>query len=280
MKVIVDGMGEVYRQYYMVKLSNSKNVPTGAVYGFLKAVIGYSLQFGCKPIIAWEGGNLYRKEIYPRYKEGRGEKQEDVYSQEVLIKKLMSYLGVQQYFADRREADDVMFTLSKKFSVADTVFLITADSDMFQAVTDNVFVFNPRLKLRFNKEAVFAKLGVIPSDVVFLKAILGDSTDNIEGIKRLPYKIMCSCIYTYKSVDELLKDKHNLMTPKVREKLVSGMEIIQRNLKLVTLCNIENELTEIPLQKDRKLVEDTLYELEFNSYIKEKRDKIDKLFQM
>jgi DNA polymerase-1 len=279
MFVIVDGMAEAYRQYYAIKLSNSKNVQTGAIYGFLRAMLSYGNQFNVKPCIAWESPNLYRSEIYPEYKKDGRERIAGVYEQVKIIKELMSLLGVEQYYADRREADDVMYSYAKTFGKNDTVIIVTLDSDLFQTVDENIRLFNPRLKKMFNAKDVFDELGVFPNKVAFLKAILGDQSDNIRGVKKLLYKVVSQCLYEYNTIDQLIEDKLNIAL-KVKDKVKENLALIKMNLSLTELKNIYEEIKEIPTKLDKKGLDGMLSELEFFSYLKENEYKLRKFKEL
>lgn len=274
MKIVMDGMFETYRAHFALKTSNSKGVPTGAVFGFLRSILAHAQHFGEKPCIAWEGPHLTRRDILPEYKANRkSEHSDNVYPQVDKIKQLMSLLGVTQYYADNWEADDVLYSLAEVHGKSTVVFLVTCDSDLFQAVGGNVFVYNPIKKERLGRQEVFARSGVFPEKVALKKAILGDSSDNVPGIKRLSQVVVLNCCHMFESVEDMLSRPEEI-PEKIRAKLLENVDLLRRNYSIVKLEDKSPEIREIPKVDDINQLNSLLEELEFSTYIGERHSQL------
>lgn len=272
MKIICDGKLLVWRGN-SINLSNSLGQRTSAVYSFLKTILGYHKQFGVKPAVAWEGGSKHRKILLPTYK-GDREKNEDIEKQVVLIKEMFSYLGVEQFLVPDFEADDVLYSFAKKYKQTDEVIVITADSDLYQVIDDKVKMYNPFTQKFVDKVDVFTKEGVFPEKIAFKKAVLGDSSDNIEGVKRLSRKYIYETINKFKDPNEMFQYEGSICE-NVREKVCKGKEMILKNYDVTTLREVELKYLYKPFVFDHLNLYNFLKRMEFRSYL----DHFDELVQ-
>ena len=193
--VVIDGKSVFYRGYYaMGALSTSDGTPTGGVYGF--AAIAMELVKKLQPdkvVVAWDKAGTSiakRKAIYADYKAGRVKPPEDFYAQIPLLRELVDALGWGFVELDNYEADDIIGTLGKQVSeISDEqweMYIISSDLDMLQVVDKNVKVY--RLLKGFTDleeidiKAVEDKYGIKKDQFLDLKALKGDSSDNIPGV--------------------------------------------------------------------------------------------------
>lgn len=218
--LLVDGKNLFWRSAAATSMSIDES-PTGGIYAFLKALIRIHEMFGGFIVVCWEGSrrkDLARAKMYPGYKD-RGE---PTLEREELIKqmaeqagrlsKLLGVLGVTQARAPRWEADDAMATLARKSELQGrSVGIYSGDSDMCQCVSDQVFVIRPvgREIEVVDHDAVTDWLGVRPGLVPLLKALAGDSSDNIPGVKGVGKVIAARMVTKYGSVYQVMKAAQN-----------------------------------------------------------------------
>lgn len=191
--LLIDGRHLFWRSASAVPLS-ADDSPTGGIYTFLRALVRVHDQFGGFPVVCWEGGkrrDLVRTEIYEDYKlrppmdEARQEIVEQMYEQYDKLLDLLDTIGITQAKAPRWEADDAMATLAHRHERnGGLVGIFTGDSDMCQCISDKVCLIRPVKKgvKVIDSEGVYDWLGVPPKLVPFLKALSGDSSDNIPGV--------------------------------------------------------------------------------------------------
>ncbi len=193
---------------------NGKEVPTGGVYGFLSVLLRVHQRFGGKVIIAWEGVRNFRRDLYPEYKK-RDEPDEEklqlikeMAEQEKRIKAVLRAIGVRQYYGINCEADDVIGRLSTFGKGETDVVIYSGDSDLRQLVNDNVFVCAPGFRgkeVLYDSEKVFDKHGVEPVQIADLKALAGDSSDNIPGVKSIGDKTAVKLLTAYGNVEQVVR---------------------------------------------------------------------------
>jgi len=219
--LIVDGRHALWRTSDAFKMLSAEVgdevIGTGGMYGFLCLMTRIHQKYGGKTIIAWEGKNNFRKVLYPSYKEKGDidEEQlamiEDMREQERRLKGMLRCMGVEQYHGVRCEADDVIGRLSveKSKNESDLVVIYSGDSDLRQLVTENVVVAAPGYRgapdVLYDQEQVVDKHGVVPGHVADLKALSGDSSDNIPGVKGIGPKRAVQLIDCYGDVEGVIR---------------------------------------------------------------------------
>jgi DNA polymerase-1 len=184
-RLIIDGNNLVHRVYWV-----SKNQPNFNEYFhihlFLSSVKNYALKF--KPDVvycAWDEKADYqvnkRKELSESYKANR-DGNNDVHTKNYIIKELLKYLGINSILPYAYEADDVMAIFCNKFKDDDKV-LVTVDRDMCQLIDSKTIVFDPIRKVEFTESNFEEKLNCKKEHFVTVKALMGDKSDNIPGLK-------------------------------------------------------------------------------------------------
>ena len=242
--MIIDGKSVFYRGYYaMPSLSTKDGTPTGGVYGF--AVLALEVVKRLKPdyvCVAWDksGTNIRsRLELYPQYKAGRKAPPPDFYEQIPLLQELLESLGWPLYEADDYEADDLMGAFAKQAGEKGIEsYLVTSDLDVLQLVNSHTHIFTLKKGLTnielFNEESFKAKYGVDAHQWVDVKALKGDSSDNIPGVAGIGEKTALELISTYKTLDGVYQNI-DLLKPAVKAKLEKDKDMAYLSQKLVTL---------------------------------------------
>jgi DNA polymerase I len=242
--VIIDGKSVFYRGYYaMPNLSTKDGTPTGGVYGF--AVLALEIVKRLKPdyvCVAWDksGTNIRsRLALYPQYKAGRKAPPPDFYEQIPVLHNLLEALGWPLYEADDYEADDLMGAFAKQAGEKGIEsYLVTSDLDVLQLVNSHTHIFTLKKGLTnielFNEATFKEKYGVDAHQWVDVKALKGDSSDNIPGVAGIGEKGALDLISQYKTLDGVYENI-DLLKPALKAKLEAGKDMAYLSQKLVTL---------------------------------------------
>jgi len=279
---IIDGKSVFYRGYYaMPNLSKNDGTPTGGVYGF--AVMALEVIRRLKPdyvCVAWDKPktNIRRRlELYPEYKAGRKPAPPDFYDQIPLLHELLEAFGWPLYELDDYEADDIMGTLALKATEKGIeTQLITSDLDMLQLVHPMVHVYALKKGLSnielFRPETFIMKYGIKPEQFLDLKAIKGDSSDNIPGVPGIGEKGAIELLQTYKTLDGIYENLP-LLKDSVRKKLEAGKDLAYLSKKLAALWTdapIDLDLPNLDIAKcNPAKVREVLQKLEFRTLVRQ-----------
>lgn len=280
--VIIDGKSVFYRGYYaMPNLSTQDGTPTGGVFGF--ATMALEVIRKLKPdyvAVAWDKPKTNirkRLELYPAYKAGRKPPPPDFYAQIPVLHELLDAFGWPLYELDDYEADDIMGTLARQASDRGIeTLLVTSDLDMLQVVNGDTKVYALKKGLSnielYSPASFTAKYGIDVHQFLDLKALKGDSSDNIPGVPGIGEKTAIELLQQYKTLDgiyeniELLKDS-------VRNKLVAGKESAYMSRKLADIwldAPIPLDLAEVDGSKVQpEKIRGLLQKLEFRSLVRQ-----------
>jgi DNA polymerase-1 len=283
--VLIDGKSVFYRGYYaMPNLSTKDGTPTGGVYGF--ATLSLEVIKRLKPdfvAVAWDKPKTNirkRLEIYPQYKAGRKPAPADFYAQVPILHELLDSLGWPLYELDDYEADDIMAGLAKKAdSKGIETILITSDLDALQCISEHTKVYALKKGLsnieQFHPESFTAKYGLSPNQFLDLKALQGDSSDNIPGVPGVGAKTASALLQKYITLDGIYENIE-LVSGSIKEKLIAGKESAYLSKKLATL------FTDAPLELDLKAMDvhnfngnklrQNLEKLEFRAILRQLND--------
>ncbi|MET1033023.1 MAG: DNA polymerase I [Candidatus Saccharimonadales bacterium] len=241
--VVIDGKSVFYRGYYaMPNLSTKDGTPTGGVYGF--AVLALEIVKRLKPdyvCVAWDSKTNIRSRLalYPQYKAGRKAPPPDFYEQIPILHELLESLGWPIYEADDYEADDLMGAFAKQAGEKGVEsYLVTSDLDVLQLVNSHTHIFTLKKGLTnidlFNEESFREKYGVDAHQWVDVKALKGDSSDNIPGVAGIGEKGALELISKYKTLDGVYENI-DLLKPAIKAKLEKDKDMAYLSQKLVTL---------------------------------------------
>ena len=242
--ILIDGTNLVFRSYYATAYSgslmkNSKGMPTNAIFGFANMIQKIILEE--KPtymIVAFDKGKTFRHEQYKDYKAGRSETPEELLMQLDKCKELLDYLGIKHYVLENYEADDIIGTFARMCDeLADFKgTIISSDKDLLQLISKDVDMKLLKSKdyIRYNIDNFKEEWKINPENIVDLKALMGDSSDNIPGVSGIGEKTAIKLLSEYQTIDNLY-DHIDELKGKVKEKLVSDKDNAYMSYKLATI---------------------------------------------
>jgi DNA polymerase-1 len=285
---IIDGKSVFYRGYYaMPNLSTGDGVPTGGVFGF--ATMALELIKKLQPdyvCVAWDKPKTNirkRVEMYPDYKAGRKPAPPDFYTQIPILHDLLEAFGWPLYELDDYEADDIMGTLAVEAEKKNIeTLLITSDLDVLQLVTHHVKVYALKRGFsnieEFHPESFEQKYGLKATQFLDLKALKGDSSDNIPGVPGVGEKTAIKLLQEYKDLDGVYKHLDQIKPDSLRAKLETGKDSAYLSKKVAAIwCDAPIKLnlkemdgTKIDANALRKLLE----KLEFRSLLRSLPDNM------
>ena len=274
---VIDGSSYIYRAYFgMPMLSNSKGLPTNAVYGFLKMIKNTLNIYKPKHVfIAMDSKTpTFRKEKYPQYKANREETPQELKVQLPYIEKLIEVLRIPKLRVDGVEADDIIATLTKKAVLNGfEVVIISGDKDLMQLVSANTVMIDTLKNKTYGIEGVVEKLGVRPELVRDYLAITGDTSDNIPGVRGIGPKGATTLLNEYGSLDKIYEKIDTVKNKKHHEALVRSKQEALLSKELVTLkedVDMDFSVAGLELNEpDTEKLFSLLSELEFTSEMRE-----------
>ncbi len=262
MKLLVfDGNSIINRAFYAIKaLTAADGTPTNAIYGFLKLYFKYFEM--SKPdmvAVAFDvRAKTFRHKIYEEYKAGRHAMPDELGVQFEPLKDILRAMNVCIYEKEGYEADDIIGTLARYCDDNGyTCDIVSGDRDDFQLVSDNVRVIMPVTRGGMSeveivdKAAIFEKYALEPHDLIQLKAIMGDSSDNIKGVAGIGEKGALALIQKFKTLDNIYENlQDESIKPGTRKKLEDGRDSAYLSLDLARIC----VTTPIEITNDKMLV--------------------------
>lgn len=282
--ILIDGHALAFRQYFALERTNMKTTdgtPTWAVYGFFKAIFDLlknsSLKADAIAVAFDVSHHTFRTEKYPDYKCNREAMPDPMRLQMGLIYEGLKAFNIPIYTKEGFEADDVIGTISKKAcELGHKVLILTGDQDAFQLVDKNgcVKVILPAKGelIEYNWDTIHDKLGVYPDQVIDYKALRGDTSDCIPGIKGIGEKMAQKLLSRYYTLEEVLEHCEEIPEKALKAKICSGKEDALLSQYLATIVrdldinfDFDNTVVELP---DIKKVTEFLKQMQFYSYIK------------
>ncbi len=241
--LVLDGNSIVNRAFYGIKLLTTKNGDyTNAIYGFLNILLKLREMSGAERVaVAFDvHAPTFRHEMYDAYKAGRHAMPDELRAQMPVLKNLLHLLGFRTVECAGWEADDILGTLAAECRKnGDECFIATGDRDSLQLAHDGVKVLLARTKMGqaitdvYDENAIMAEYGVTPQQLIQVKALQGDSSDNIPGVQGIGPKTALDLIAKYHSVDEIYENLDNLdIKPGVKSKLERDQDNAYLSLKL------------------------------------------------
>jgi DNA polymerase-1 len=238
---IIDTFGFLFSNYYALPYLKAKNgTPTGMITGFMNFISNLGRDYKTDYILfsVDSKGKSFRNEIYPEYKANRPEAPEDLKAQLPIALELIKEMGFKSIEMDGYESDDIIAsiaTIAKQNEIK--VIIVSHDKDMYQLIDDDkVVIFDPRKKLFINEDEAFKKFGIHPRDFINFQALLGDSSDNVPGVKGVGVKTAAKLINQYHTLENLYEHIDEIKGA-MKKKLIEGKENAFLSRKLVTLKN-------------------------------------------
>jgi len=234
---LIDGTTFVYRAHYAVKefLSTSWGLPTKAIYVFTRMLLRVlrELQPEYLALCLDEKAPTFRHEAFRDYKAHRPPMPDELAVQIPYIREIAEALGVRVLSVPGYEADDLIATLATK--LPNPVLIIAGDRDLFSLVSDRVYVWDPLRERIIDPAEVERRYGVPPEKMPELRALSGDASDNIPGVKGIGEKTAATLIRTFGSVEDLYARLSEVTPARVRRLLEEGRESAFLSRKLVEL---------------------------------------------
>ncbi len=282
--ILIDGHALAFRQYYALERTNMKTkdgTPTWAVYGFFKAIFDLLKNDNLHPDaigVAFDvSHHTFRTEQYVEYKANREAMPDPMRVQMGLIYEGLKAFNIPIYTKEGFEADDVIGTISRRAcELGHKVYILTGDQDSFQLIRQDgcikVIIPSKGLLTEYNWDKVHEKLGVYPNQVIDYKALRGDTSDNIPGIKGIGEKTAVKLLSEFQTVDNVLASADKITQKSLKEKIENGVEIAKLSKFLATIVqdvdiDFDFDSTKIELP-DIAAVTEFLRAMQFYSFLK------------
>ena len=280
--ILVDGNNLLFRSYYAtayqgVIMRNSKGFPTNALYGFINMMNKIMKEEEPSYIlVAFDKGKTFRHDQYDWYKAGRVEMPNDLKLQFPKAKEVLDAMGIKHFEIDNYEADDIIGTVAKIVDEEDEFIatIISSDKDLLQLISDEV-------EVKLLKTSGFIRMtrdefkntygGIEPINMIDLKALMGDKSDNIPGVKGIGEKTAVNLLSKYKTLDGVYQNIDDI-SGKTKEKLLADKDNAYMSYDIATIYRevpldfTLNELKYTGFDKERFL--EILHELEFFSLLR------------
>ena len=284
--VLVDGNNLMFRSYFATlysgsTLRNKKGFPTNAIYGFVNMINKIISEE--KPMyiaVAFDIGKTFRHEKYDYYKGKRDNTPDELKEQFPIAKQILTAMNIKYFELQGYEADDIIGTFSKKCEQDDDfkALIVSSDKDLLQLITDQTEVKLLKTKdyIRMDYKTFYDTYGIEPIKMIDLKALMGDASDNIPGVKGIGEKTALKLLTTYGSLSSIYEHIDEIKGS-VKDKLIQDKDNAYMSYDIATIykdvpLNVElEELAYIP--KDKNELYKIYNELEFYSLIKEYNNK-------
>lgn len=280
--ILIDGNNLIFRSYYATAysgnlLKNSKGMPTNALYGFVNMINKIIADENPTYMaVAFDIGKNFRKEKYAFYKEGRKKTPDELHMQEPYARRLLHAMGIPYFELCPYEADDIIGTLANMV-MEDKSFvgtIISSDRDLLQLISPEVEMKLLKQKdiIRYNKETFTLDYGIEPIKIIDLKALAGDASDNIPGVKGIGEKTALNLLQTYGSLEGIYENIDKIKG-KTKEKLLLDKDNAFMSKEIATIYKevplAINSLEDLKIRTSNEEELRSLYEdLEFYSLLK------------
>ena len=239
---IIDGSSLLYRAFYALPptMTSPDGVPTNAVYGFLRMLLSLyrELDPAYVAVTFDKDRQTFRTEMYDGYKATRKPAPAELVPQFDLILGVMHVMGVAVYSLSGYEGDDVLGTLSARYEKELPVAIVTGDRDALQLASENTTVYLTQKGISSMSEmtpkAVEEKYGITPSQVIDMKALMGDTADNIPGVPGIGEKTALKLLTQYKTLDNLYAHVDEIKGAQGK-KLAAGKDMAYLSYKLAAI---------------------------------------------
>ena len=237
---IIDTFGFFFRSYFALPpLKNSDGFPTGLLTGFINLIDSLHRDHNTDYIVfALDSkGNTFRNEIYPDYKANRDAPPEDLVKQLPIAIDWIREMGFAHLAKEGYEADDIIATLAKYGKEQGLqVRIVSHDKDLYQMIENGHVVMYDSLKRKeISEKECFEKFGVYPKDFINFQAIVGDTADNVPGVKGIGKVGASKLINKYHTLENIYDDLENAGTPNIQKKLLESKESAFMSRELVTM---------------------------------------------
>ncbi|WP_251554736.1 5'-3' exonuclease [Neobacillus muris] len=273
--LLVDGMALLFRAFYATAVTgqfmiNSKGIPTNGIYGFIKHLFTAVSTF--KPshaAVCWDmGSKTFRTELFPDYKGNRGEAPVELIPQFDLVKEVVASFDIPNIGLEGFEADDCIGTIANQVKNHANVSILTGDQDILQLLDEKISVI--LLKKGYGNYLVhtpqtfFEEKGITPRQMIDLKALMGDPSDNYPGVKGIGEKTALKLLKEYNHVEDIVANLDSL-SKSHKTKIEQDLEMLRLSRLLAEIkCDVpvSCSLGEAGLKIERDKALNKLMELE------------------
>lgn len=298
--VLIDGNSLSFRAFYALPLlSNHAGIHTNAVYGF--AMLLEKIIKEEKPnhfLVAFDAGKTtFRHSKYSEYKGGRQKTPPELSEQFPYIRQLLDAYHIKRYELDNYEADDIIGTLSRQADEEDfETIIITGDRDLTQLATDNVTIYYTKKGVtdvdHYTPKFIAEKYnGLVPKQIIDMKGLMGDTSDNIPGVAGVGEKTAIKLLNQFESVEGVYEHIEEVTTKKLKEKLINSKDDALMSKDLATInvhspIEVSLEDTKLTLQDDTTEKIELFKKLEFKQLLADidtsstNEEVIDKTFEI
>ena len=298
--VLIDGNSLSFRAFYALPLlSNHAGIHTNAVYGF--AMLLEKIIKEEKPnhfLVAFDAGKTtFRHSKYSEYKGGRQKTPPELSEQFPYIRQLLDAYHIKRYELDNYEADDIIGTLSRQADEADfETIIITGDRDLTQLATDNVTIYYTKKGVtdvdHYTPKFIAEKYnGLVPKQIIDMKGLMGDTSDNIPGVAGVGEKTAIKLLNQFESVEGVYEHIEEVTAKKLKEKLINSKDDALMSKDLATInvhspIEVSLEDTKLTLQDDTAEKIELFKKLEFKQLLADidtsstNEEVIDKTFEI
>ncbi len=282
---IIDTFGFLFRNFYALpSLKSKKGIPTGMITGFMNFIASLGKDFPTDYVLfALDSEEKsFRNDIYKEYKANRSEVPEDLKTQLPIAIELIKKMGFKTIQMPGFESDDIIASLAKIAAQKGIkVKIVSYDKDMYQLIDDDkIVIFDPLKKMEINEKKCIEKYGIHPKDFIDFQALVGDSSDNVPGVKGIGVKTAAKLINQYHTLENIYSHIDEIKGA-LKKKLIQGKENAFLSRELVKLKtdlfeDINLEEFKYPEINPILKIADDLIELDITSIIN--RVKKDGLF--
>lgn len=273
---IIDGSSFLYRAYYAIRpMHTASGQPIQGVFGFCRMLNTLFKQYNPRyAVLVWDSkGATLRHEMYQEYKATRQSVPSDLPDQKELIKEFADLIKLHQVERPGVEADDLMYSIAQDFHMHgfDSV-LVTSDKDMGQAVTEDIFVFDPIKNSWYDQQALAEKYGFPVEKLIFYFSLIGDASDNIPGVEGVGPKTATELVTQFESLDDMYRNLDKVSRPRTKELLIAGKENAYLSKQLFTLqyLNLRTKQDDFIYNYDQWPLARPIFErLDFKSLLKD-----------
>ena len=298
--VLIDGNSLSFRAFYALPLlSNHAGIHTNAVYGF--AMLLEKIIKEEKPnhfLVAFDAGKTtFRHSKYSEYKGGRQKTPPELSEQFPYIRQLLDAYHIKRYELDNYEADDIIGTLSRQADEEDfETIIITGDRDLTQLATDNVTIYYTKKGVtdvdHYTPKFIAEKYnGLVPKQIIDMKGLMGDTSDNIPGVAGVGEKTAIKLLNQFESVEGVYEHIEEVTAKKLKEKLINSKDDALMSKDLATInvhspIEVSLEDTKLNLQDDTTEKIELFKKLEFKQLLADidtsstNEEVIDKTFEI
>ncbi len=271
--ILIDGNSLMYRAFYALPMTmmNKDGLHTNVIYGFVNMINKLLEEYKPKYLaIAFDTkAPTFRHEEYTEYKAKRPKMPEEMAEQIPYLKQVLDAMRIKRIEVDGYEADDIIGTLSRLSDKEDIhTLIVTADRDVFQLITSNVHVLITRKGIsdivEFDREKLIEQYSVSPEQVIDLKGLMGDASDNIPGIPGVGEKTALYLLKEFYNIDNLLNNIDKIKRTKVRENVSNNKEIALLSKQLATI----NKNVPVDTELENYIYEGADYDSLINLYRK------------